>query len=151
MKRMLPEEYMVAAAVMVMVLMVAAQVASRYFLHVSLSHTEEIVRYLFVWATVLGASAAARRGRHISISSDGPSRRGWLRLARRIMIGAGALLFTAVLAVWGTRVVMIELASSQKTAALGFPMWIVGLAIPVGGILLVIRLIQAYRDGGGER
>ena len=89
MKRMLPEEYMVAAAVMVMVLMVAAQVASRYFLHVSLSHTEEIVRYLFVWATVLGASAAARRGRHISISSDGPSRRGRLRLARRVMIGAG--------------------------------------------------------------
>ncbi len=148
---MLPEEYLVAAAVMVMVLMVAAQVASRYFLHVSLSHTEEVVRYLFVWATVLGASAAARRGRHLSISSGGGNRPGFFHSLRRFTIGAGALVFTAVLVVWGMRVVLIEFNSSQKTAALGFPMWIVGLAIPACGILIFIRLIQASRDGGGGR
>jgi TRAP-type C4-dicarboxylate transport system permease small subunit len=34
------------------------------------------------------------------------------------------------------------------TAALGIPMWIVGLAVPFGALLLILRLFMMAREKG---
>jgi len=140
-KNMFIEEWIVAILVIVMVLMVTAQVLSRYILHTSLSHTEELVRYLFVWATFLGIAAAAYRNRHLSIAvsqSLMPSR--YLKWAGRAT-AIGALLFAITIIFFGVRVVLLQFGTRQTTAALGMPMWIIGLAIPVCSALLVLHLI----------
>lgn len=148
MKRMLPEEWVLAVLIMVMVLMVAAQILSRYFLHTSLSHTEELVRYLFVWVTFLGAAGAAFRGRHLSLSTGlsylpEKARRG----VRRITF-ACALIFGGLLLWYGARIVYLEWNTGQTTAALGMPMWMIGLAVPSGAFLLLVRLIMLARKKG---
>ena len=140
-KNMLIEELIVAILVIVMVLMVTAQVLSRYILHTSLAYTEELVRYLFVWATFLGIAAAAYRNRHLSLAvsqSFIPSR--YLKWARRAA-ATGALLFAITIIFFGIRIVLLQVETRQTTAALGMPMWIIGLAIPVCSALLVLRLI----------
>jgi len=43
------------------------QVIFRYFLLQSLSWSEEVARYLFVWLTFLGASVVARSRSHIMV------------------------------------------------------------------------------------
>ena len=138
---MLIEERVVAILLIIMVLMVTAQVLSRYVFHTSLSHTEELVRYLFVWATFLGIAAAAYRNRHLSIAvsqSFIPSR--YLKWARWAA-ATGAFLFAITIIFFGVRVVLLQFETRQTTAALGMPMWIIGLAIPVCSALLVFRLI----------
>lgn len=58
----------------------------------------------------------------------------------------GACVFVLVLLVYGFRIVILQIRTGQTTAALGFPMWIVGLAIPVCSVLLLWRLgIIAFR------
>jgi TRAP-type C4-dicarboxylate transport system permease small subunit len=142
------EEIAVAFLILTMVLLVTVQVLSRYVFHVSLSHTEEIVRYLFVWATFLGAAGAAFRGRHLAVSG------GWMQKNRaimrgiRLMMGVSALLLALALAVYGTMVVILQAETAQKTAALGLPMWCIGLAVPAGSALLFCRILQrTWKEG----
>ena len=144
--RRLPEELVMAAVLCIMVAMVAVQVASRYVFHSSLSFTEEIVRYLFVWMTFLGIGAAARRGRHLSIAGAFtfiPP--GVMRRIRMAAWGCAAV-FSVLLIVFGLRVVMLQIETHQTTAVMGIPMWIIGLSVPVCAALLLFRLIQAVPD-----
>lgn len=141
-KGMLAEEWIIAVLLCAMVVMVTGQVLSRYVFHTSLSHTEELVRYLFVWTTFLGAAAAGYRKKHISIA-------GALRfLPERVFAiirfagGIGAVIFMVVLVVYGLQVVLLQFRTHQTTAALGYPMWIIGLAVPLCSALLVIRLLM---------
>ena len=144
------EERAVAMLVIIMVALVGFQVLSRYVFHFSLSYTEEVVRYLFVWATFLGIAGAVRDGRHLSISSAPGRGSGFLRSVVRFLAGAGALVFSAALLVSGAKIVFLQASTGQKTAALGFPMWLVGLAVPVGAALLILRVVRRIFPGGGE-
>lgn len=141
-KNMLIEEKIIGFVLCIMVVMVAAQVLSRYVLHTSLSHTEELVRYFFVWTTFLGASAALFRGRHLSVAGALhfiPSRvMKWIKL----FSGFITLLFFSLLIVFGLKVVILQIRTGQTTAALGLPMWIIGLAVPVCSFVMVIRIVM---------
>ena len=149
--KMLFEEKIIGVVLCVMVVMVAAQVLSRYVLHTSLSHTEELVRYFFVWITFLGASAAAFRGKHISVAGAlhivpvGVMK--WIRL----FSGVFALIFTGVLLFFGFRIVILQISTGQTTAALGFPMWIIGCAVPLCSFIMIIRLIMLACGRGRGR
>ncbi|MHB9029252.1 MAG: TRAP transporter small permease [Candidatus Latescibacterota bacterium] len=145
---MIFEETALAFLVLTMVVLVSVQVLSRYVFHVSLSHTEEIVRYLFVWATFLGAAGAAFRGRHLAVSAGWKQKNHAVMRRIRFIIGTGALLFALALLVYGTKIVMLQAVTAQKTAALGLPMWCIGLAVPAGSALLIFRILQRARKGG---
>ena len=51
------EEGLIVAGLLFMTVMNFANVISRYFLHKSISYTEEVVVIVFVWVTMLGISA----------------------------------------------------------------------------------------------
>ncbi len=140
-KRMLIEEWIIAVVLCIMVLMVAGQVLSRYVFHTSISHTEELVRYFFVWITFLGAAAAVYRKKHLSIA--GLVGFFPLRVTKWIRVSCwfGGVIFAGVLLVFGIRIVILQIHTGQTTAALGFPMWIIGLAVPVCSIVIILRLI----------
>ena len=140
------EEYLVAVLLALMVLFVFAQVVSRYALHRSLSYTEELVRYFFVWATFLGAGAALKRGRHLRLDiivHRLPDR--WQEAARGFALG-GTLLLFAVIGIYGLHIVRLQMQTGQTTAALGMPAWWVGSSVPVGCALLIVRAIQSTRS-----
>lgn len=149
MNRLHAEEWIIGSALMVMVMFVAAQVTSRYVLHASLSFSEEVVRYLFVWISFIGAAAALTRGSHLAITGVSPLFPTRVRRLLRFVRGAGACVFTALVFFHGVRVVLLQARTGQATAALGMPMWLIGLAVPLGALLLVIRL--AILAGRGER
>ncbi len=150
MKKMSPEEWVCATLIVIMVLMVTAQVFSRYILHISLSHTEELVRYLFVWATFIGAAGAVTGNRHLSIASGIPCLPGAVQRLIRGFTMLVALIFAGILLFHGARIVLLQWETGQETAALGMPMWIVGLAVPLGALLIILRLIQVVRRKGGK-
>lgn len=52
----------------VMVVVVFAQVIFRYSLEQPLSWSEEVARYMFIWATFLGASVAFYENTHINVT-----------------------------------------------------------------------------------
>ena len=51
-----------------MAIVVFLQVIFRYALHLPLFLTEEFARYCLVWASLLGAGIAFKRGEHIAVT-----------------------------------------------------------------------------------
>ncbi len=96
-----------------------------------------------VWLTMLGAAAGFRRGIHL----------GFNLLALRFPVFGRKVLFplaslltltTIGLLIWfGLSQVRDEFTLNVRTEALDIPQWWYTLSIPVGGILIILRSLEA--------
>jgi len=146
--KLIIEEYILGSLILVMVVFVFVQVLSRYIFHRSLSYTEEIVRYMFVWCSFLGIAAAVKRKHHLVISiflEYLPHGKRWaliLKNASIIILFWISVLFFLVLFWFGAQVVLLQIETGQKTAALGLPIWVVGIAAPVCSLAVLLRIFE---------
>ncbi len=126
-----------------MFLVAFANVVARYFLRFALAFTEEIVLAAFVWATLLGASIAFRRGAHLAFAffAERLPRTG-RRAALWASTACSAVLFAA-LAYYGVHQVRLEQQLGFTTEALALPQWWYTLGVPVLAVLLLARAVQA--------
>ncbi len=145
------EEWLLGAALAFMAGSTFVQVVARAWGR-SISFTEEINTYLLVWITMLGIAVAAKRGAHIrvhSISLLFPR----LRNAQVLLAAACSCAFFAVL-VWYGGEVVLKSHTKMRTPALNWPMWWVGMSIPIGGALAIVRTVQAcwrgWRSGASD-
>lgn len=133
---------------------VLGQVLFRYFLGSPLTWSDELARYLFVWASFLGWIIAARRRSHLSIdmaaSRAGPRGRAVLRL-----VGALAgLAFAGLLVFYGWRITARNL--DVETTTLFFTMGVVYAMVPAAalavGLYAIADALAAWRAlaRGGE-
>lgn len=63
------EEILLVIMFIILVLVIFLQVVMRYVFNNSLSWTEAMGRYIFVWMSWIGVSLGARKGEHIKITS----------------------------------------------------------------------------------
>ena len=134
-------EWALAALVTVMVVSVTAQVIFRYGVQSSLTWSEEVARYSFIWAIFLGTSVAARRGQHIVVDAlvaafpRGLQR--WLRLANLLICSGFFALFAYV------SVLLVQNAFTQRSSSLEIPIaWVYASAV-IGAVLTVLHLVNA--------
>ena len=118
------------------------QVVARYVFKSSLTWSEELARYLFVWQIWIGISYCVKNGTHIRVT------------LLKDLLGkkANKILEIIVLIIWfgfGCFVInqgyanAMRIASfGQKSSALQIPMQYAYMAIPVGAALMNIRLVQ---------
>ncbi len=121
-------------------------VITRYFIHYSFASTEEIEVACLVWLTMLGAAAGFRRGIHLGfnlLELRFPSLRNVL-----FPLASVLTILTVSILVWISLLqIKDELALGITSEALGIPQWLYTLAIPVGGLLVILRIIEAwYRE-----
>ncbi len=130
-----------------MVLITFVTVVTRYVFDLPLSYIDQLVPNLFVWVTFLGASAAVKRRAHLGLSAlydlFPPGARRAVDAAVLLVTSA----FFGVTAWYGARVVALE-AENRMMASLGYPSWVIGLAVPIGSALFVVRSLEAWRRGG---
>jgi TRAP-type C4-dicarboxylate transport system permease small subunit len=136
------EEYVLVYSLMVSVALVFVQVVMRRVFNNSLSWSEELARYLYVWQTWLGVSYAARNGTHLRITM----------LKDRLPAKAQQILEILVVLVWmgfgifviyqGMGVVNTIASFGQKSSALKIPMQFCYMSIPVGMFLMCIRIVE---------
>jgi TRAP-type C4-dicarboxylate transport system permease small subunit len=136
------EEHLLLLVLLVLVVVIFMQVVMRYVLGQSLSWSEELGRYLFIWMTWLSTSYAVRQNRHLRIEviTDFLSERGKLILNIAAMIiwcGFGVFLVNK-----GWQITALIWRRGQVTAALEIPMAVNYAAIPVGAALMSIRLVD---------
>ncbi|MFD1606968.1 TRAP transporter small permease [Oceanobacillus luteolus] len=136
------EEWVLIISLIILVLIVFVQVLSRYFLNYSFAWSEEIARYILIWVAWISVSYSIRRQEHLRIEflkdRFSPTVQKYIELVVLILW----FLFAIFLAIEGTNVILGIQSSGQTSPSIGMPMWIAYLAIPVGGLLMTIRLIQ---------
>jgi TRAP-type C4-dicarboxylate transport system permease small subunit len=130
---------MIALLLAAMVIAVLWQVVSRYLLGAPSAWTEELARYLLVWLTLFGAAYAVGQKRHLAIDLvpglATPLNRKRLATFSSLMI---ALFAFAVLVVGGGALTWLVHDLGQRSAALGIPLAIVYLAVPLSGLLTLV-------------
>jgi C4-dicarboxylate transporter DctQ subunit len=138
------EETILCISFTVTITLIFAQVIFRYALQSSLSWSEELARYLFVWQVWLGAAWAAKIDKHINITAfkDKFSEKPQVILEVSVMIIW--LMFSSFLTYWGSDIVKKIFLMRQKSPALQIPMWIPYLSVPVGNGLMSFRIIQRF-------
>ena len=146
------EDHLVGIVLFGMSFLVFGQVLSRHFFHRSFSFTEEIVRYLLIWATMLGAAAATHNRAHLGLKllSGRLGDRG--RLALKLIGGVATAALFAVVCLSSLWVLELQIETGQRTPGLAWPMAWATLSVTVGAGLIVLRAVQVLvQDIRGER
>lgn len=125
----------------------------RYVIKAPLPWAEEMSRYLMVWGACIGAAVAYREGGHVAVTV---ALERLPKNAARTMILCGRLsvaLFAVFVGIWG--LILIARFRGQTSPAMGIPMAIPYLSVPLGCLLILyesIVLIIGFdkrRDGMG--
>jgi TRAP-type transport system small permease protein len=126
-----------------MFLCVISQVVFRYFLDDPLVWSDELARYLFVWASFLGWIIAARRRSHLKIDMVG----AWLGARGRAALrGVGALAglaFAGLLAWYGWRIAARNL--DVDTTTLFFTQGVVYAIVPFAAVAVGLYALADAR------
>ena len=123
-----------------MTLLTCWQVFTRYILGRPSSWSEELVSYLFAWMALFGASLVVGERGHMNIpllveKSTPNVRKGLSILAEMI-----AALFAGIILVFGG-IQITDLAMAQMTSALGVPVGVFYIVLPLSGILNIVYCI----------
>jgi TRAP-type C4-dicarboxylate transport system permease small subunit len=131
----------------VLVCVVVWQVFARYLLGAPSSVTEEIARFLLIWIGLMGSAYAYRQNLHLAFDYFSMKltglKRYWLEIAIHVLI---ALFSVLVLVLGGSYLVNITWELRQSSAALGIPMAIVYLSLPLSGLFILLYAIQFVRE-----
>lgn len=140
------EEYALVVVMVVVTVLTAYNVFSRYVIHSSLSFTEELVIALFVLMTMLGAALCAREGSLVSLTLvyDRLSDK-WKKIFTVIVI-AVSLFFCFVLVKYGFSKVFTQMKNGSETFSLRWPEWVFTIYLPIGGIFMIIHFIENLID-----
>lgn len=126
--------YFSAFLMFFMTFLIFAQVIFRYFVHSSLTWSEEMGRYLFVWMTFTGMAAALYSGAHVTLDIVLKHLRGGARKALVCFNDLLVVLFSGTVIYSGIK--LCQLGLRQRSSALRIPMNYLYVIIPVCGAIL---------------
>lgn len=136
------EEYILVYSMMFSVALVFLQVIMRYVFSSSLSWSEELARYLFLWQIWLGASYAVKERKHLrieAVQSMIKSARGKIRF--ELVALFLWLVFSIFMVYKGGELVKLLFIRGQVSPAMRVPMAYAYASVPVGCLLMSVRLI----------
>lgn len=136
------EEYILISSLFFSVVLVFMQVIMRYVFKNSLSWSEELARYLFLWQIWLGASYAAKEGRHLRIEMIKNLFQGRARLLFECFSASIWFGFCIFLAWKGTELTHMIFTRGQLSPAMQIPIAYAYASVPVGSAMMALRLLQ---------
>jgi TRAP-type C4-dicarboxylate transport system permease small subunit len=128
-------EFVAGTILAVMTVLVFLTVIYRYFLLAPISWGEEMARFLFIALSLFGAAIAMKDGAHfritILVDRFPPAARTGLEIL--IALATSVVLGVVLAKGWG----LALLNRNQESPALGVPMSVPYLAVPLGALLML--------------
>jgi tripartite ATP-independent transporter DctM subunit len=115
--------------------LVSIQVFARYVLNDTPPWSEELCRYLFVWASFLGACVAMRRAAHLGVDSLVVRLPAGVRDVLHHAVTALVAVFAGVLAWQGAA--LVPAMATQRSPSMGISLQYVFIAIPIAAVIML--------------
>jgi TRAP-type C4-dicarboxylate transport system permease small subunit len=132
------EQVMVVVFLSAMIVVAFSQIALRNFWSTGFPWADALVRYSVLWVGFIGASMAAREGKHIKI--DALSQ--WLPAKHRkllqVLISVCTALVCVILTLAAFNFVRFEARMGSRTF-FNLPIWILQLILPLSFALMALR------------
>jgi TRAP-type C4-dicarboxylate transport system permease small subunit len=136
------EEVLLVFLLSLMSVLIGVQIIMRYVVGESLTWSEELARYCFIWATYIGVSYAVKVGAHIRVDAVTNmlpvSTRRYVNLFSYFMF----IVFAALVMKEGYALSAKIFSFGQASSSLGLPMGYVYMAPTVGFGLVIFRILQ---------
>lgn len=126
----------------VMTILIFVQVVMRYVFGNSLSWSEELARYCFIWLIYLGTSYGCRHMQHIKIDA---ALLVFPKKVRPYIVILGdlcVLAFAVYILITGIKLTELQILYDKKSPAMEISMICVNLAPVVGFALVILRQVQ---------
>jgi len=139
------EEWTLFITVMVALVSLFLNVILRYGFNYSLAWSEELVRDVIIYTTLIGCSVAIKDRSMIKIDAVVqlcPP----LRLPLSYFSHAVTLIFSAMMVYYGWQMAMLQVQTSQKSIILQIPMVYLYALLPLMGGMMLIRTIQVMYE-----
>jgi TRAP-type C4-dicarboxylate transport system permease small subunit len=121
---------------------VLAQVFGRYLFNYSIGWATETATFAQIWMVLLAAGVAMERNLHVGVDVLSSRLPLFLYRAVTLLIGVACLwfLYQAIIGSFA----MIRIGQIQTSPALGLPMWIPYLSMPIGLTYFAFELILSF-------
>ncbi len=138
------EEFILVLLLIAMTFLMGIQVFSRYVLGSSLSWTEEVTRYLFIWCGFLSVSYCSKKCISIKIEQFVAifPRRG--KALFKVVNHTFELIFFIYMIPFAFSYMMSSVYSGQLSPACGIPMYYIQAAPFISFILVAFRVLQRW-------
>lgn len=148
------EHHTLVVALTVMVVVIFTNVVMRYVFNNSLSWSEELARYLFIWFSWMGVSAGLKDGEHlrVEILATTLKKHGLYKANELVTIFVAAvwLATTAIVTYYGFIVVESQMSLHVVTPAMRIPVWFGYLSVPACSAVIGIRLLINIAESVGK-
>lgn len=132
------------ASFLAMVALTCWQVFTRYILKNPSSWSEELVSYLFAWASLFGAALVTGERGHMNIPILVEKMGMKIQKALAVFAELVACVFALIILIFGGMQI-VSLAMGQMTSSLGVPVGVFYVMLPVCGVLNVCyTLLNIY-------
>lgn len=138
------EEFLLVLFLAAMAVIMGIQVLARYVLGMSLSWSEEVARYLFIWSGFLSVSYCTKKCVSIKIEQFVASFPKRWKAALKVLNHTIELVLFLYLLPFAWNYFYSAVISGQKSPALGLPMYLVQAAPMAGFVLCAFRVVQRW-------
>lgn len=136
------EEYLLVLLMSLEVIIVFAQVITRFVLKTPLAWSEEIARYMFIWLVWVGAAYATKENKNIKIDILSSKFTGTMKVFADIFTGALFIALMVFMLYTSGKVTYTVYASNSIATGSHMPMWIAWFSLPLSMGLMLFRFIQ---------
>lgn len=114
----------------------------RYIFNSAQAWVEEVGMYSVIWGILFGLSVALRNNHHISVDILHDLLSPRAQKIMNVFANLIGVLFCGFLIFYGLNLVISTYSTGMVSLAVGIPMWIVYLILPISGLLFLIRFIE---------
>lgn len=136
------ERVILLILLVVMTVVTVLQVFMRYVMENSLTWSEELARFCFIWLVYIGISYGVKRAKHVRVEAilSIVKRRG--KFVINLIANVLFLYFAIYATYYGFTIMNTIQSTGQIAPSTGIPMAIMYLGMPIGMLLTAIRLVQ---------
>lgn len=145
------EEYIASILLWIMVTIAFVNVVSRFTFNFSIGFVEELTVNLFVWLVLFGTAIAFKKWNHLAVSIVVDNLPNKLRKGAELFGNIIIIFFFIMLLYFGFQQVQDEVFMGIRTTSMGIPKWWYTIGIPIGSIIIILRVLQrSYKVLKGE-
>lgn len=135
------EEWTLFLAVMAALLSLFANVILRYGFNYALAWSEELVRLVIIYTTLIGCSAAVRNRSMIKIDAS-VQLLPKLKMPLTYFSNFTVLIFSVMMMYYGWQMALLQIKTFQKTIVMQIPLVYLYMVLPLMGLMMFIRTIH---------
>lgn len=121
----------------ILIIACVAQVFFRFVLNNSLSWTDELARYCFIWMHLIGASLLIAGGEHATVTVVLDLLHSVARKVLEVVIELVIFFDGTVMLYSGT--LLSYSSRANLSTAMSIPMWVINSSVALGGLLLMFQ------------